>query len=89
MLFITIVIAMSGISALTLALLYNILPFDGRASQAPYLFLGLGFAVSVGIIALYRYQVGRWPTFGEPETDRKTMPTNTESGIHHDKEPDA
>ena len=87
MLFITTFIAMAGISALTFALLYNILPFDGRASEFPNLFIGLGFAFSAGMLVLYRVQVGRWPTFGNPDEGRKTMPTNTEGGIHEDKKP--
>lgn len=89
MLFITIYVAMSGISALTFALIYNVLPFDGRASDAPYLFLGLGFAFSAGMIALYRYQVGVWPSFGRPEENRKAMPTNTVGGTHNDKPPES
>ena len=88
MLFITIFIAITGISALTFALLYNLLPFEGRANEFPNLFLGLGFAFSAGMLVLYRLQVGRWPTFGSPDENRKTMPTNTERGSHEDKKPE-
>jgi len=87
MLSITVFVAISGVCALCLALIYNILPFDGRSSDInPFIFIGLGAVVAYLMFFYYKKQTGRWPNFGNPEEGRKNMPTNTEGGSHPDKE---
>ncbi len=87
MLFITIFVTISGISALCLAMLYNILPFEGRSSDFdPFVFLALGAVVAGLMFFYYRKQTGHWPNFGSPNEGQKNMPTNTTGGIHPDKD---
>ncbi|MCW9034258.1 MAG: hypothetical protein OQK35_06430 [Alphaproteobacteria bacterium] len=90
MLFITIFVAISGVSALSLAMIYNLLPFDGRSSDInPFIFLGLGAVVTYLLMLYYRKQTGHWPNFANPDEDKKNMPTNTAGGTHPDKGEDS
>jgi len=72
MLFVTIFLVLSGACALTFAMLYNLLPFGGRAAEAPMVLLALG-AVSAAVIFLfYRRATGRWPGSGLTGAPRDT-----------------